>query len=298
MGGILWLRTSAVYAPGTVIIVSTRNTSVSIFATGPWRVDSDRRQDRGSGPVTTRQMTEEEMKRYGITKGDIEDMTKKLNIDHQELLAVCREFGTGKEAYMAVAKKFDISEKQAANQIFNQKIPRELKAEKKEKEAAVGEGAQQPLPEETVQEGPLPETIEGPQGDNAQPEVINNAEAADKMEPEEYPNLTEAFEKAQEVMTNASEEVNVLLETMPFEKVVEKLHTELNEAVNHPSHYTTGNIEVIDYLQDKLPAEMFEGFCVGNSLKYLSRYRYKGGLDDLKKARWYLDRIIKIKEVS
>jgi hypothetical protein len=41
---------------------------------------------------------------------------------------------------------------------------------------------------------------------------------------------------------------------------------------------------------------MFEGFCVGNALKYLSRYRMKGGTEDLKKAKWYLEKIIGIRE--
>lgn len=54
--------------------------------------------------------------------------------------------------------------------------------------------------------------------------------------------------------------------------------------VNHPAHYTTGEIEVIDYIQDKLTPEQFEGYCIGNVLKYISRYRHKGGLEDLKKV--------------
>lgn len=66
--------------------------------------------------------------------------------------------------------------------------------------------------------------------------------------------------------------------------------------VNHPAHYTTGEIEVIDYIQDKLTPEQFEGYCVGNILKYVSRYRYKGGLEDLKKGQWYLNRLIQTAE--
>lgn len=62
--------------------------------------------------------------------------------------------------------------------------------------------------------------------------------------------------------------------------------------VNHPAHYTSTKIET----QDKLTPEAFEGFCVGNVLKYLTRYRQKNGVEDLKKARWYLDKIIGVKE--
>lgn len=62
------------------------------------------------------------------------------------------------------------------------------------------------------------------------------------------------------------------------------------ETVNHPSHYNKGNIEVIDYIED---LGMGEDFCAGNAIKYISRYKYKEKpLEDLKKARWYIDRLI------
>jgi|APGre2960657373_1045057.scaffolds.fasta_scaffold01840_5 hypothetical protein len=62
------------------------------------------------------------------------------------------------------------------------------------------------------------------------------------------------------------------------------------ESVNHPSHYNQGKIEVIDYIED---LGMGEDFCAGNAIKYISRYKYKENpLEDLKKARWYIDRII------
>jgi hypothetical protein len=64
------------------------------------------------------------------------------------------------------------------------------------------------------------------------------------------------------------------------------------DRINHPGHYTSGGIETIDYIKSKLSPEGFEGFCIGNVIKYLSRYREKNGMEDLKKARWYLDRII------
>jgi hypothetical protein len=66
--------------------------------------------------------------------------------------------------------------------------------------------------------------------------------------------------------------------------------------VNHPKHYTSTKIETIDIIQDKLTAEAFEGFCIGNAMKYLTRYKLKNGLEDLQKARWYLDKIISVKE--
>lgn len=64
------------------------------------------------------------------------------------------------------------------------------------------------------------------------------------------------------------------------------------DPINSPAHYNTGDIEVIDYIEDKLGPDGFRHYCIGNVLKYVSRYEHKGGEEDLKKARWYLNRII------
>lgn len=65
-----------------------------------------------------------------------------------------------------------------------------------------------------------------------------------------------------------------------------------NDSINHPSHYTQGNIEVIDFIEDQRM-----GYCLGNAIKYLCRYRFKDtALDDLKKAQWYMNRLIKEEE--
>ena len=62
--------------------------------------------------------------------------------------------------------------------------------------------------------------------------------------------------------------------------------------VTNPSHYINGNIETIDYLKDTLSKEQYEGFCRGNVLKYLSRYPHKNGVEDLNKAKTYLEWLI------
>lgn len=61
--------------------------------------------------------------------------------------------------------------------------------------------------------------------------------------------------------------------------------------VNHPSHYTDGKIEVIDYIEDKK-----FGYCLGNAIKYISRAGKKNKdkeIEDLQKAIWYIERRIK-----
>lgn len=61
------------------------------------------------------------------------------------------------------------------------------------------------------------------------------------------------------------------------------------DLVKSPTHYTQGKIEVIDYIRDKLTKEQFIGYCIGNVLKYVSRYQLKGGKQDLEKAEVYLE---------
>lgn len=68
------------------------------------------------------------------------------------------------------------------------------------------------------------------------------------------------------------------------------------DPVNSPSHYTQGKIESIDAIESALGAEGFKGFLAGNAMKYVHRYRHKNGIEDVKKARWYIDRLIKTLE--
>ena len=69
-----------------------------------------------------------------------------------------------------------------------------------------------------------------------------------------------------------------------------KLHNE--DMVEHPPHYTAGGIECIDATKAALTPEEFAGYCKGNLMKYLWRERHKGGLESLKKGRWYLQKLI------
>lgn len=65
------------------------------------------------------------------------------------------------------------------------------------------------------------------------------------------------------------------------------------DVVNHPSHYTSGKIEVISIMEDQLTDEEYRGYIKGQVIKYVTRERHKNGLEDLKKAAWYLNRLIK-----
>jgi len=63
------------------------------------------------------------------------------------------------------------------------------------------------------------------------------------------------------------------------------------DSVNHPQHYA-GKVEAIDALESALTKEQFRGYLRGNVLKYVWRYDKKNGAEDLKKALWYLDRLL------
>ena len=70
------------------------------------------------------------------------------------------------------------------------------------------------------------------------------------------------------------------------------------DPVNLPAHYTSGGIECIDAMQAAFGDEAVKDFCLCNAFKYLWRHRQKNGVEDLKKARWYLNRLIREMEVT
>jgi len=71
---------------------------------------------------------------------------------------------------------------------------------------------------------------------------------------------------------------------------------EQKDNVNHPSHYTAGEVECIDAIQSSMTEEEFRGYCKGNAIKYIWRERYKGQEESIKKAIWYLKRLLEEKE--
>ena len=68
---------------------------------------------------------------------------------------------------------------------------------------------------------------------------------------------------------------------------------QLPDLVNHPPHYTSGVIETIDYIEDRLGVEGFKSYLEGQVHKYLARFKQKGtAKQDLEKAKFYLKRLI------
>lgn len=70
-----------------------------------------------------------------------------------------------------------------------------------------------------------------------------------------------------------------------------------DDNVNHPSHYTQGSIECIEALEAAtVDKQGIEAVCVANVIKYLWRYEEKNGLEDVKKAKWYLEKLLSVLE--
>ena len=64
--------------------------------------------------------------------------------------------------------------------------------------------------------------------------------------------------------------------------------------VNSPQHYQ-GKVECIDCIESATAGlNGIEAFCTGNAIKYLYRWKKKNGITDLKKVKWYIDKIISV----
>ena len=67
------------------------------------------------------------------------------------------------------------------------------------------------------------------------------------------------------------------------------------DMINHPPHYTQGEIECIEaikYINNKLHTEGYEGYCLGNFIKYIWRCNFKNGWEDIDKAIFYLNELL------
>ena len=63
--------------------------------------------------------------------------------------------------------------------------------------------------------------------------------------------------------------------------------------VNHPSHYTQGGVECIDAIKAAtVGLTGIEAVCAGNAIKYMWRWKFKNGAEDIRKAMWYLEKLL------
>jgi hypothetical protein len=67
----------------------------------------------------------------------------------------------------------------------------------------------------------------------------------------------------------------------------------VHDSVNHPQHYTSGKVECIDALESATEnLKGIEAICTANAIKYLWRWKQKNGVEDLKKAQWYINKLL------
>lgn len=96
----------------------------------------------------------------------------------------------------------------------------------------------------------------------------------------QYPNAT--FRKYKAKQNYKAEEYA----SMPKKKTLSQA---INDVVNSPNHYTQNGRETIENIRDTMSSEGYQGYCVGNVVKYLARYKFKNGLEDVKKAKKYIE---------
>ena len=84
-----------------------------------------------------------------------------------------------------------------------------------------------------------------------------------------------------------------------YDHVYKNMDENVPDMVNHPKHYTQGGIECIDALKAATVGKRgIEAVCVANVIKYLWRYEEKNGIEDVRKAKWYIERLLKELEES
>ena len=72
--------------------------------------------------------------------------------------------------------------------------------------------------------------------------------------------------------------------------------TQQKEEINHPDRYKSGKFECIKVMVDVFGADAVKHFCILNTFKYVWRFEHKNGVEDIKKAIWYLNEYVKLDE--
>lgn len=74
---------------------------------------------------------------------------------------------------------------------------------------------------------------------------------------------------------------------------LENAALKIHDSINHPMHYTKGTVECIDALASAtIELSGIDAVCTANAIKYLWRWKHKNGIEDLRKAKWYIDHLI------
>ena len=90
-------------------------------------------------------------------------------------------------------------------------------------------------------------------------------------------------------------EIPEQVERVPKEES-DPIDTTAPDNVNHPAHYETSKFECIDVMIETQGVEAVKHFCLCNAFKYLYRHNRKNGLEDIRKAQWYINKYIELEE--
>nr|WP_260443276.1 DUF3310 domain-containing protein [Listeria innocua] len=108
-----------------------------------------------------------------------------------------------------------------------------------------------------------------------------------KVKQESFPNWVYS-DAVKAFSANGVSVKNDALDEVVYSKLSKTLTND--DCINSPSHYTAGGIETLDYIKAKV--KDYPSYAAGNILKYVSRYEHKNGIEDLKKAQFYLNDLI------
>ena len=108
-----------------------------------------------------------------------------------------------------------------------------------------------------------------------------------------HPSIVEAYEH---YFDKGIEEEMPQYEQLELELEINNDEWVEEDMINNPNHYNNGAIECIDAIEQSMTLEGFRGYLKGNVQKYVWRYESKGGLQDLMKAHWYLNKLISVTE--
>jgi len=118
----------------------------------------------------------------------------------------------------------------------------------------------------------------------------------DNATPEEWNRLNKKSKRDLAWLDESDDAANdhpVYGENIPDNRLGKSYSNLINTMVDHPPHYNNGHIECIEAIEAMLTSDEYIGYLRGNSLKYLWRFRYKNKpIEDLRKARWYEERLI------
>lgn len=127
---------------------------------------------------------------------------------------------------------------------------------------------------------------------------VTNIMSIDKATPKEWDRLlSKGPDKREECLMTAQKSKTITGSLYhPNDSSLDKIMFPKEDPVNHPPHYNNGTLEAIDYIEQQLE-DGFSDYLEGNVLKYIHRWRYKNGIEDLNKAEWYLKRLIETNKV-